>query len=77
MAKRRTKSGTRRVGGMPNADVPEDQQLGLMGLNIRDHWKKYRPKMYRELERSRRLKEALLGMAQVRSLLNASSAATL
>jgi hypothetical protein len=33
--------------------------LGSLGLQIKHHWKKYRPRMYRELEKSGHLEESL------------------
>ena len=36
-----------------------DYPLGSLGLQIKDHWKKYRPQMYAELEKAGDLAESL------------------
>jgi hypothetical protein len=36
-----------------------DYPLGSLGIQIREHWRKYRPKMYAELEQSGHLAESL------------------
>jgi len=36
-----------------------DYPLGSLGMQIRAHWKKYRPKMYSELEKSGHLAESV------------------
>jgi hypothetical protein len=33
--------------------------LGSLGLQIKDHWKKYRPTMYAELEKQWKLEESV------------------
>ncbi len=36
-----------------------DDPLGSLGLQIKDHWKKYRPQMHAELEQAGDLTESL------------------
>ena len=36
-----------------------DYPLGTLGLQIKAHWKKYRPKMYAELQRQGKLEESV------------------
>jgi hypothetical protein len=56
---------------MDPADVPDDAQAavlatpvdfklgGSLGLQIKEHWRKYRPRMYRELKKTGKLDEAV------------------
>ena len=36
-----------------------DYPLGSLGIQIREHWKKYRPQMYAELKKSGHLQESV------------------
>jgi hypothetical protein len=37
--------------------------LGSFGLQMKEHWRKYRPRMYRELEQAGKLDEAVRNAA--------------
>ena len=39
--------------------MANDYPLGSLGLQIKAHWKKYRPRMYKELEKSGKLLESV------------------
>jgi hypothetical protein len=43
----------------PRQPGDPDFPYGGLGLKIKHHWKKYRPRMYRELEKSGHLEESL------------------
>ncbi len=44
-----------------------ESYLGSLGQQIRAHWQKYRPQMYRELEQSGKLHQALLQAQELTS----------